>query len=72
MSCHFSHYSDLHNETGKKLAGMSRNDSDQDGSIGSRIQNATQNVMGKIGGISKITGNIGGFANKIGGGFMKF
>ncbi|RWS05469.1 calcium-dependent secretion activator-like protein [Dinothrombium tinctorium] len=37
-----------------------------------RISNATHNVMGKIGGMSRITGNLGGFANKLGSGLLKF
>ncbi|XP_074603167.1 calcium-dependent secretion activator 1 isoform X3 [Brevipalpus obovatus] len=64
--------SDLHNGTTKKITGASRADSEQGDSIGSRISNATQNVMGKIGDISKITGNIGGIAKGFGSGFMKF
>ncbi|XP_015784018.1 calcium-dependent secretion activator 1 isoform X3 [Tetranychus urticae] len=57
----------------RRVSTMSRGDSDPDGSYVSRIQNATSNVMGRIGGIGRITGNLSGnIATKFGGGFMKF
>jgi len=41
----------------------------EDGDVVARIQNATQNVMGRISGMGRLTG---GFANKLGGGILKF
>ena len=71
MILFLSIFSDYHysNQEARKNYTQS---ADGDGSYVSRITNATQNVMGKIGGISKITGNIGGIANKFSGNFMKF
>lgn len=43
--------------------------SGEDGDVVARIQNATQNVMGRISGMGRLTG---GFANKLGGGILKF
>jgi len=37
-----------------------------------RIQNATQNVVGKMAGIGRGIQNIGGLANKFGSGLLKF
>ena len=51
-----------------KTGGLHRTDSEtSEGSYVNRIQNATQNVMGRITGIGRGVGNIGGiggFANK--------
>lgn len=53
---------------------MNRTDSEtsESGNYVSRIQNATQNVMGRISGIGRGVGNLGGIANKFGGGLLKF
>ncbi|KAI1285895.1 Calcium-dependent secretion activator [Halotydeus destructor] len=42
-----------------------------DEDVVARIQNATQNVMGRISGMSRI-GSLGSIANKFGGGILKF
>lgn len=70
----------IYRETGaERKPGMNRTDSEtsEAGNYLSRVQNATQNVMGKISGmgtigsnISKVS-NISGIANKFGGGFFK-
>lgn len=66
-------FSEYVSHEGRKTFHQTKTDSEgSDGSYVTRITNVTQNVMGKIGGISKITGNIGGIANKFGGNFMKF
>lgn len=40
--------------------------------IQNATQNVTQNVMGKISGMSRMSSGLGGMANKLGGGFLKF
>lgn len=44
----------------------------EDGDVVARIQNATQNVMGRISGMGRMSGSLGGIANKFGGGILKF
>ncbi|RWS31419.1 calcium-dependent secretion activator-like protein [Leptotrombidium deliense] len=58
--------------TSRRSSTLGRSESESEASYMGRISNATQNVMGRIGGMSRMTGTLGGFANKLGGGLLKF
>ena len=58
--------------TSSRANSLTGGDEDVVARIQNATQNVTQNVMGKISGMSRMSSGLGGMANKLGGGFLKF